>query len=343
MLDALSTLPKLEGRPLVTFALFAYNQEIYIHDAVAAALSQTYEPLEVILSDDFSTDRTFEIMQQVVSAYSGPHRVICRRSKNNVGTYNHLVEVAMEAKGHLFIVNGGDDISYPDRADALTKAWLSTKATALSSCHDEIDENGTLLRSSVSFPPSKATQFVFGRSRVAQRHNGYVLSVPGFCAAYETKFLKTFLFSPNKLLIEDGTIGGVINILGLRIHHINNSLIRYRIHSDSTTVRDSVNEAQAIREREAKISRHALSTKWMIEQIFIESNARGIRIEPVVVRSLNIGLRYAENTHEFWRKSFLEKIKLIIRCGGKDDLKFVAARLFGFKVFVILKNSFQAN
>lgn len=48
-------------QPLVTFALFAYNQEQYIREAVEGAFSQTYKPLEIILSDDCSRDRTFEI------------------------------------------------------------------------------------------------------------------------------------------------------------------------------------------------------------------------------------------------------------------------------------------
>ena len=31
-------------RPLMTFALFAYNQEKYIREAVVGAFAQTYEP-----------------------------------------------------------------------------------------------------------------------------------------------------------------------------------------------------------------------------------------------------------------------------------------------------------
>lgn len=40
--------------PLVTFALFAYNQEKFIREAVEGAFAQTYESLEIILSDDCS-------------------------------------------------------------------------------------------------------------------------------------------------------------------------------------------------------------------------------------------------------------------------------------------------
>jgi glycosyltransferase involved in cell wall biosynthesis len=51
----------MEERPLITFALFAYNQEQFIAEAVQGALSQTYSPLEIILSD-WSADSTFHVM-----------------------------------------------------------------------------------------------------------------------------------------------------------------------------------------------------------------------------------------------------------------------------------------
>lgn len=54
-----------EGTPerlLVTFMLIACNQERFIREAVEGAFGQTYTPLEVILSDDASADRNFEVM-----------------------------------------------------------------------------------------------------------------------------------------------------------------------------------------------------------------------------------------------------------------------------------------
>ena len=57
MTDPTTDAAPTPDRPLVTFALFAYNQEQYIREAVEGAFSQTYEPLEIILSDDCSSDR----------------------------------------------------------------------------------------------------------------------------------------------------------------------------------------------------------------------------------------------------------------------------------------------
>ena len=118
-------------RSLVTFALFAYNQEKYIREAVKGAFSQTYEPLEIILSDDCSSDRTFEIMQEMASAYDGPHRVTCLKHKENLGVANHINKVAEVAKGEITVMAAGDDRSLPQRTAehlAVYQLWPNTKA-----------------------------------------------------------------------------------------------------------------------------------------------------------------------------------------------------------------------
>lgn len=119
-----------QERPLVTFAVFAYNQEKYIREAVEGAFSQTYEPLEIVLSDDCSSDRTFEIMQEMAAAYRGPHRIITRRSEVNLGTALHFSAVATLSKGELLIVAAGDDISLPKRSTQLTKRWMASNKQA---------------------------------------------------------------------------------------------------------------------------------------------------------------------------------------------------------------------
>ncbi len=104
-----------QDRPLVTFALFAYNQEKYIREAVKGAFSQTYEPLEIILSDDCSSDRTYQIMQEMAKAYEGPHEVKVRRRANNLGVALHFDTLIREANGYLFLAAAGDDISDVNR------------------------------------------------------------------------------------------------------------------------------------------------------------------------------------------------------------------------------------
>ena len=77
-------------RPLVSFAVIAYNQERFIREAIEGAFAQTYEPLEIILSDDCSPDRTFDIMQEMAAAYDGPHKVVLNRNEPNLGLVPHV-------------------------------------------------------------------------------------------------------------------------------------------------------------------------------------------------------------------------------------------------------------
>ncbi|MDT8303284.1 MAG: glycosyltransferase [Sedimentisphaerales bacterium] len=102
-------------KPMVTFALFAYNQEDYIRAAVEGAFAQTYQPLEIILSDDCSTDRTFEIMQEMAMAYNGPHVVYVRSNQVNLGIGPHVNMVVDASNGIYIAFAAGDDISSPER------------------------------------------------------------------------------------------------------------------------------------------------------------------------------------------------------------------------------------
>ena len=111
-------------RPLVSFVLIAYNQENYVREAISGAFAQTYVPLEIILSDDCSTDRTFEIMQESASRYVGPGEILVRRNERNLGLAEHINAVVASARGEIICWAAGDDISLPERTKLLVEPML---------------------------------------------------------------------------------------------------------------------------------------------------------------------------------------------------------------------------
>jgi glycosyltransferase involved in cell wall biosynthesis len=136
----------IPDHPLVTFALFAYNQEKYIREAVEGAFSQTYEPLEIILSDDCSSDRTFEIMQEMTAAYDGPHKVRVRRNDVNCGFAGHINLVIKLANAHIITWAAGDDIAIKDRTSTLVAPMINDKNIfGVHSAIIEITESGEML------------------------------------------------------------------------------------------------------------------------------------------------------------------------------------------------------
>lgn len=130
-----------EVKPLVSFVLVTYNQEEFIEEAVRAALAQTYSPLEIIVSDDASIDRTYEVAKAVVDAYVGPHHVVVRRNERNMGINPHFNLAVNEAKGDFIVVAAGDDVSFPERTDKLVRSWRAG-ASAVFSNAELIDARG---------------------------------------------------------------------------------------------------------------------------------------------------------------------------------------------------------
>lgn len=131
-----------QGRPLLTFALFAYNQEKYIREAIEGAFSQTYEPLEIILSDDCSSDQTFEIMQEMVAGYAGPHNIVLNQNKKNLGLIGHVNFISRLSKSEYIIAAAGDDISKPTRAEVVSREILKSHPSLIHSNVKQMDEIG---------------------------------------------------------------------------------------------------------------------------------------------------------------------------------------------------------
>lgn len=134
-----------EDLPLVTFALFAYNQESYIREAVNGALAQDYPNLEIIISDDGSTDATWPLILECVDSYRGSHVVRVSRNERNLGIIGHVNRVAMLSSGAIIIMAAGDDISCASRVRECVLSMHSTKAYAVFSAVQKIDSEGVPL------------------------------------------------------------------------------------------------------------------------------------------------------------------------------------------------------
>ncbi len=113
----------LPSRPLVTLALMAYNQEQMIEGAVGGALAQTYSPLEILISDDCSTDRAFECATAAVDDYEGPHQLRLNRNPHNLGLIGHVNALFEMARGEIVVLAAGDDVSLPERVVRIVEAF----------------------------------------------------------------------------------------------------------------------------------------------------------------------------------------------------------------------------
>ncbi len=203
--------------PLVTFALFAYNQEKYIRKAVEGAFSQTYEPLEIILSDDFSTDGTFEIMQLMAAEYDGPHKVRLRQNPVNLGLIGHVNTVSREALGSIIVIAAGDDISLPLRAEKLAAAFAGNPSALLAhSSAYTIDEAGVRIGEKHP-PPTQSLKSLVKSASI------YI----GATGAIHRRLIESFDPIQYKATYEDLIFGTRAALVG-DLHFVNEKLVDYR-------------------------------------------------------------------------------------------------------------------
>jgi glycosyltransferase involved in cell wall biosynthesis len=112
--------------PRASFLLITFNQEATVADAIRGALAQTWSPLEILISDDASSDDTFAVAERCVSGYRGPHTVRLYRNAANLGISAHLSSLAERASGDMLFIAAGDDISRPERVERVMRVWLES-------------------------------------------------------------------------------------------------------------------------------------------------------------------------------------------------------------------------
>lgn len=132
------------ARPLVSILLITYRQRDTVGDALRGALAQTWQPLEIIASDDASGDGTWEALCAAAEAYAGPHRLRLNRNDRNLGIGAHLSRLAQMARGELLVVAAGDDVSLPQRVQRIVEAWLAhdRRPDLIASALADIDAQG---------------------------------------------------------------------------------------------------------------------------------------------------------------------------------------------------------
>jgi glycosyltransferase involved in cell wall biosynthesis len=91
------------GKPLISCIIPVYNSELYLGEAIDSILAQTYQPVEIIIVDDGSTDATAE-----VAAHYGTQISYLRQSNQGPATARNLGLSA--AQGEFIAFLDADDL-----------------------------------------------------------------------------------------------------------------------------------------------------------------------------------------------------------------------------------------
>ena len=110
------------SNPLASVIITAYNQDQYIDECIDSVLCQTYRPLEIIITDDASTDGTARKINDWITKFKeckvDSWRFI--QNKTNVGVFDTLQPVLSgihKPTGKYWSILEGDDKWVPQRLE----------------------------------------------------------------------------------------------------------------------------------------------------------------------------------------------------------------------------------
>jgi glycosyltransferase involved in cell wall biosynthesis len=174
------------NRSLVTIGLPVYNGEVYLRQALDSIINQDYINLEIIISDNCSTDKTKDICLEYASQDS---RIQYYRQERNIGAIANFNYVLALAKGVFFNWVACDDFLAPSYILKCVNK-LQEYPSAIGCCSDInfINEDGT---SRVSWTESYSNIDGLGKNIVERTRE--ITSKVGWYAVYglfKTSILK---------------------------------------------------------------------------------------------------------------------------------------------------------
>ncbi len=93
---------------MVSVCMITYNHEEYISQAIEGVLMQkTSFPIEVIIGEDHSTDRTAEICKKFETLYSDKIHLTLR--EQNIGIMPNFIDTLKSCRGKYIAICEGDD------------------------------------------------------------------------------------------------------------------------------------------------------------------------------------------------------------------------------------------
>ncbi len=328
-------------KPLLTFAIAAFNQEAFIREAVEAAFAQTYSPLEIVLSDDCSKDRTFEIMKEMAAAYQGPHKIILNRNEKQKSIGGHMNRLVDISHGELIVGAAGDDVSFPERTEETYRAWNATgrKATSIHSNYIQIDEEG------------KPIEQIFkgahkGKPEELQEQKVDLLTyvrtlepiVFGCAHAFSRRLFQVFGPLPDEVIHEDNALA-FRSIIAGGLLSISKPLVKYRLHGNNVYVRSRGRgvDLKSLKRQEDHVRRNFRNRETMYKGFLLDlEKAKALNLvddqtaETVGAETARLRMRYT------LQKTFMEsgtwkKFQILSRLRqdglSGDELKLLKRRL----------------
>jgi glycosyltransferase involved in cell wall biosynthesis len=223
-------LSKRGEEPLISLILLCYNHEKFIAEALDSVLAQSYIPLEIVIIDDCSSDRTAEIITGKLAAHLGGLKIPFVRNPRNMGGKISIETGLKMTAGRFVLIISGDDVMLPEMVGDMARVWIEHDVSLVAANAFLIDEHSNSLNRTFR------DQNVRGDDsfETLARDGGNACCF-GAAMGFEREIYTTFGWPPQYLGAFDIMLPYYAYLLrGAR--YIEKPLLRYRVHSGNTSL-----------------------------------------------------------------------------------------------------------
>jgi glycosyltransferase involved in cell wall biosynthesis len=225
------------------------------------AFAQTYRPLQIVVSDDASTDGTFELASYLAQQCPAGIDIVLHQNETRLGIGN-CNKMAELAKGAFIVMAHGDDISLPQRVERLVETWKATQCSMVTS--NAIVINGEGIRKGLY----SSLEASYELSAEAIASHGWNQAMLGAVLAFEPTLFSCFRpLDPKKsAFVHDWILPYRASLLkGIR--YLSEPLVLYRIYGGNYT-NAYINAASELENVESHQATNIMQYYYMLQDTF---------------------------------------------------------------------------
>ena len=253
----------------VDILLATYNGEKYIKEQVESILNQTYENIQIIISDDCSTDKT----RQVLKEYENNEKIKIFYQEKNLGYVKNFEFLLKQVESNLYMLSDQDDVWKKEKVEKSVEKIESEKLDLVFGDLEVVDENLNTLYKSYN-------RYMHLIHKIKKYQKDYRLQylyncMTGCTIISRKNWIDKVLPFPtnSKYVIHDYWIGLIIALNG-KVGYLDTPYILYRQHGTNQVgtkkASKQYNELKKVRDMSLDIRIGTFETYVMHEEIFDE-------------------------------------------------------------------------
>jgi glycosyltransferase involved in cell wall biosynthesis len=217
---------------MITVLLASYNGEKYIGQQLDSVLAQTVDDLRIVISDDVSSDRTREIIEEYQIRF--PDKVTSLEvTEPSGGAAANFFRLLSSVSDDYVMLCDQDDIWLPDKVEktlermkAMENRYGKDKPILVHTDLSITDSEGTILHQSMA-----------RYQKIASDHNSlnhYLVenNITGNTVMINRAFTGFFTYIPEECSMHDWWLGLLASSFG-EISYVNQPLVLYRQHGNN--------------------------------------------------------------------------------------------------------------